>query len=159
MRKKNLWVGWPCSCAFFLCAVHVARVKGWMHFNVSKCLAIQTWSICKLGSRNSILNASVEVFRSVVAEDISHPVTCRIPEERNPPVLAARIREINCMGCNVRGIFRQWYWGTACKGMMMVVLFISLHLSLLFLFVRSLRIQCSLLLHGGLKGHMPWFVV
>jgi hypothetical protein len=109
----------------------------------------------KLGFGNSILNATVEVFRSLVAEDFCHPVTCHIPEERNPPVLAARMGEVNCMGCYVRGIFQQWYWGTACKGTMMVVLFITLHLSLLFLFIWSLRIQCSLLFHGGLKGHMP----
>lgn len=115
--------------------MHVARVKG----ICAECIltSVNAWPprrdiFINYVLETVFLSAIVEVFRGVVAEDFCHPVTCHIPEERNPPVLAAWMEEVNCMGCYVYGIFQQWYWGTACKGIMTVFLFISLHNSLLF---------------------------
>jgi hypothetical protein len=74
---------------------------------------------------------------------------------RCPAFSATRIRIVNCLGGNTRGKFHQWYRGTACKGMRLVVLRVSLYLSVLFLLMWSLRIQCLLLFQCGYKVKLP----
>jgi hypothetical protein len=63
-------------------------------------------STYKLASGNSILNASLG-FRSVVGEDLFFPMTRHIAEERTAPAFGTWIEDVNCMACNVLGIFHQ----------------------------------------------------